>query len=63
MNQKFQMELINDNAQTHPKFFRRALAVCGAESVAGKPFAPECEKTDANPGEVETGGGIGFEIK
>ena len=63
MNQKIQMGPINDNAQARLKFFRRGHAVCGVDSAARKPFSPEREKTDANPGGVETGGGVGFEIE
>ena len=63
MNQKIQKGSINDNAQARLKFFRRGLAACGVDSIAGKPFSPEREKTDANPGGVETGGGVGFEIE
>jgi len=63
MNQKIQMELTSDNAQAHLKFFRRGHAACGADSIAGKPFSPDHERTNANPGGVETGGGVGFEIE
>ena len=63
MSQKIQMGSTNDNAQARLKFFRRGLAACGADSIAGKPFSTKCEKTDANPGGVETGGGVGFEIE
>lgn len=63
MNQNIQKGSINDNAQARLKFFRRGLAACGADSIAGKPFSPEREKTNANPGGVETSGGVGFEIE
>ena len=63
MNQKIQMGSTNDNAQARLKFFRRGHAACGVELAAGKPFSPEREKTNANPGGVETSGGVGFEIE
>lgn len=63
MNQKIQKGWINDNAQSRVKFLRCGRSVYGADSIAGKPFSTKCEKTDANPGGVETGGGVGFEIE
>ena len=63
MRPKIQMGSINDNGQMYLKVFQHAHSACGAELAASKPFAPECEKTNANPGGVETGGGVGFEIE
>ena len=58
MNQKIQMELINDNAKNRLKFFRRGRLVYDAALVVGKPFSPKREKTNANPHSVETRCGI-----
>ena len=63
MNQKIQKGWTNDNAQARLKFFRCGHAVYGVDSVAGKPFSPKCEKTNANPGGVETSDSVGFEIE
>lgn len=63
MNQNIQMGSTNDNAQARLKFFRRGHLACDVDSTAGKPFSPEREKTNANPGGVETSGGVGFEIE